>query len=77
MVSFTVAGITCGIARNMLNNSKQGSITIGLTVPLSAGLLKEWYDLKHPKTHRASIKDLLVGCVGAVAGVAVVMALSS
>ena len=77
MVSFTVAGITCGVARNMLNNSKQGSITIGLTVPLSAGLLKEWYDLKHPKTHRASIKDFLTGCIGAVAGVAVVMALSS
>ncbi len=77
MVSFTVAGITCGIAKNMLNNSRQGSIAIGLTVPLSAGLLKEWYDLKHPKTHRASIKDFLTGCVGAIAGVAVVMALSS
>ncbi len=61
MVSFTVAGITCGIAKNMLNNSKQGSIAIGLSIPLSAGLLKEWFDLKHPKTHRASIKDFLTG----------------
>ncbi len=77
MVSFTIAGITCGIAKNMLNNSREGSITIGLSVPLSAGLLKEWHDSKHPKTHRASIKDFLAGCVGAAAGVAVVMALSS
>ena len=77
IVGFTIAGMTCGIARNMLNNTKQGSITIGLTIPLSAGLLKEWYDAKHPKTHRASIKDFLTGCIGAAAGVTMVMALSS
>lgn len=77
VVSFTVAGMTCGLAKNLLNNSEQGSIAIGLSIPLSAGLLKEWYDAKHPKIHRASLKDFLTGCIGAAAGVTMVMALSS
>jgi uncharacterized protein YfiM (DUF2279 family) len=77
VVNFTIAGFSAGIARNMLHNTDEGSIAISISVPLGLGLMKEWYDWKHPKHHQASIKDLVAGLVGAIAGTAFVISLSS
>ena len=76
VVCFTMAGFTVGTARTMLHNTKDGSFTIGISVPLGIGLLKEWYDIKHPKTHRASFKDLTADFIGAAIGAAVTIAVT-
>jgi uncharacterized protein YfiM (DUF2279 family) len=75
-VCFTIAGFTVGTARTMLHNTKDGSVTLGVSVPLGIGLLKEWYDSKHPKTHRASFKDLTADLIGAAIGTAVTIAVT-
>jgi uncharacterized protein YfiM (DUF2279 family) len=77
VVCFTMAGFTVGTARTMLHNTKDGSFTIGISVPLGIGLLKEWYDMKHPKKHRASFKDLAADCIGAAIGAALTIAVTN
>ena len=77
VVCFTIAGFTVGTARTMLHNTKEGSFTIGISVPLGIGLLKEGYDMKHPKKHRASFKDLAADCIGAAIGAALTIAVTN
>ena len=77
VAGFTIAGFSAGVAKNILHNTNEGSIVISISVPLGLGVMKEWYDWKHPKRHQASIKDLVAGAVGAALGTAFVISLSS
>ena len=76
VVGFTLAGFSTGIARYAFDNSREGSVMIGISIPISFGLFKEWYDWKHPEAHQASYKDLVAGCIGAAIGTAFVIAIS-
>jgi uncharacterized protein YfiM (DUF2279 family) len=77
IVGFTVAGFSTGISKHLLDKSNSDAVVVGISVPLSIGLAKEWYDSKHPRTHQASLKDLVAGCVGAAIGTAFVIAMTS
>ncbi|KPL07616.1 hypothetical protein AMJ86_03735 [bacterium SM23_57] len=76
VVGFSLAGFSTGIAKYAFDNSREGSVIIGISIPVSFGLFKEWYDWKHPETHQASYKDLVAGFIGAAIGTALVIALS-
>lgn len=45
-----------------------GSASYGFAAGCAAGVLKEAYDARHPKTYTVSGKDLAVTCLGAVLG---------
>lgn len=45
-----------------------GSASYGFTAGCAAGVLKEAYDARHPKTHTVSGKDLAITCLGAGLG---------
>lgn len=41
---------------------------LGFTAGCAAGVLKEAYDARHPRTHTVSGKDLAITCLGAGLG---------
>jgi uncharacterized protein YfiM (DUF2279 family) len=77
VTGFTIAGFTAGVARNIMHNTDKGTVAISISVPLGLGVMKEWYDWKHPNHHQASIKDLAAGLLGAAIGSAFIISLSS
>ncbi|MCX6641245.1 MAG: DUF2279 domain-containing protein [bacterium] len=68
LVSFWLAGGALATLKATRNNEDQSTVScFGVTFGL--GIAKEIYDLRHPKTHQASWKDLTADLLGTACGI--------